>query len=93
MDDRIEDDKEHTAFKAWILVKYFTESSESVLDIDFAESTEYEELLDLWMSFEENLKIPLEVEVDDEIKSFDSYSDFASWIIEHNKKRLLYPKI
>lgn len=82
---KIAEDKEHSAFIISIFIKYFTETSESILDMEFAESTEHEELFSLWEKFEENFRLPLEVEIDDQIRKFGSYSDFALWIIEHNK--------
>lgn len=84
-DFKIQKDEEHNIFCAFFLIEYFTESSESFLNIDFAESTEYEELVHLWTLFEDHLGLPIEVELDGESKRFESYIDFASWIIEHNK--------
>ena len=85
IDHEVKEDTEHKSFLVSVSVKYFTETIESILSIDFAESTEFEELQSLWSSFNENLPLPLEVEVEDEVKEFDDHIDFASWIIESNK--------
>lgn len=78
-------DGEQNSFLASISLKYFTETIESILNMDFAESTEFEELQELWDSFNEKLPLPLKIEIDDLKKEFHNHVDFASWIIDYNK--------
>ena len=85
IDHEIKEDTEHKTFILSISVKYFTETVESILDIDFAESTEIEELQRLWDSFNNNLPLPLKVDIDDQVKEFSDHALFASWIIDYNK--------
>ena len=81
----VKEDTEHKSFVLSISVKYFTETVESALDIEFAESTEFEELQTLWDSFNDSLPLPLKVDIDDQVKEFNNHTEFALWMIEHNK--------
>lgn len=85
IDHEIKEDTEHKSFLLSVSIKYFTETVECVLDIDFAESTEFEELQSLWDSFNDNLPLPLKVEIDGQVKEFQDHTEFASWIIDYNK--------
>ena len=85
IDHEIKEDTEHKSFILSISVRYFTETVESILDIDFAESTEFEELQGLWDSFNSNLPLPLNVDIDGQVKEFSDHTSFASWIIDYNK--------
>ncbi len=85
IDHEIKEDTEHKTFILSISVKYFTETVESILDINFAESTEFEELQSLWDSFNNNLPLPLKVDIEGQLKEFNDHTEFASWIIDYNK--------
>lgn len=85
IEHKVQEDLEHKSFVLSLSVKYFTETVESILNIDFAESTEFEELQSLWNSFNDNLPLPLKVEIDGQVKEFQNHTEFASWIIDYNK--------
>ncbi len=61
----------------------------SVFDHDFAESTEWEELRELWTSFASLAPLPIAVKTsdsEDEPKEFYQYVDFYNFIMEMGKK-------
>ena len=61
---------------------------QSMFDREFAESTEWQELRALWLSFAQIAPLPVKIktEAQDEAQEFDSYVDLYNFVMEIGKK-------
>ncbi len=83
-----EKNEEFNNFSFTIKSTKFGYLQDSVFDQKFAESTEWEELKELWTSFSSIAPLPIKVKAEgqEEAVEFNSYVDFYSFVMELGKK-------
>ncbi len=80
------EDKEHSCFKAVIKTKRNAVNFVTVLDSNLLESPELIEMHKLWEAFLEFSNLPIKTQSKDEEQSFDTFTDFAAFLLTESKK-------
>lgn len=80
--------EEHNDFKVEFDIIRFGERVLFTITSDLASSTQYEELIKDWNDLEAKHRLPIEVTMEEQEFSFDSYKDFLNKFLEISKKGL-----
>lgn len=83
----IHESEEFDGFEFTVRTTKYGYVQDSRFTSQFADSSEWEELRQLWTSFSAIAPLPVKVKVDqDEIREFTDYMDFYSFVMEQGKK-------
>jgi len=82
----VEEDKERSSHL--VIVKTLRNAINRVtkIDTELLESPEFVELLKLWQAMKELSSLPVKISQKDEIKEFETYREFAQFVLEESKK-------
>lgn len=83
---KIEKDVEHDSNKAILQTTRYGNQSEFEINFDTSQSSEWNELVSYWKEFDSIAKLPFDVQLDKETKTFTSYAEFQNFILESGKK-------
>jgi DNA gyrase subunit B len=83
---KIEKDAEHSTNTIRVQTTRYGHKTESKFSATTAGSSEWNELITLWASFNTFVKLPIEVEFNKETKIYETYKDFYDGILEAGKK-------
>jgi len=79
-------DEEHSCFKVLFNVTRYAQPLESVMDFNFANSPEFDELSSLWEEIKSVKSIPITIISGENEHVFDSYDEFLAFFMSESKK-------
>lgn len=82
----IEKDEEHSQNRLNIGSTRYSHQFISKFDFDFASSSEWKELMELWKKIEEVVPLPVKIEDGQDTEEFDDYYKFYNHVMELSKK-------
>ncbi|MGE3973118.1 MAG: DNA topoisomerase (ATP-hydrolyzing) subunit B [Bdellovibrionales bacterium] len=82
----IEKDAEHSSTKAKLTYVRFAQTFKSTFDHSFATSMEMRELETRWAEMNETLSLPIKIVFGEKEKTFDSYEELLTHIMEESKR-------